>query len=298
MSDPRPPLASSALATRRSSAAQPATPPPHAHGLLVFEEARLVAVLDLPRGVLRIGRAADCGLRLRDAEVSRHHCEVTSADGSVQLRDLGSANGCLLDGRRVNEATLRHGDSLLVGQSLLRVLDRGSEEWRLHRRLFEQLYGDPASGLLNTRGLRLRAADWLERTPVGAGVSLALVAFETAGQGSPELAVAVDGVAAAVAAILIEHATGEPLAARIAPAEFAVLWREPQPARLPTRGESLRRALAALGKPALRPCIGLAWQARATGSVEALLRTADDALHRSRALGGAVCEVGFVEPTA
>ena len=59
-------------------------------------------------GALRIGRAADAGLRLDHPSVSREHAELELREGAWRLRVLGSKNGSFVDGGKVTEATLAH----------------------------------------------------------------------------------------------------------------------------------------------------------------------------------------------
>jgi hypothetical protein len=64
----------------------------------------------------RIGRLADNDLVLRDPSVSRHHAEIRrQRDGHFQVLDLESMNGVLVNGQRVRESALAHGDTLEVG---------------------------------------------------------------------------------------------------------------------------------------------------------------------------------------
>ena len=52
-----------------------------------------------------VGRGADCDVVLDDDSVSRHHAELARDDrGLYRLKDLGSANGTFLDGRRLEGA--------------------------------------------------------------------------------------------------------------------------------------------------------------------------------------------------
>lgn len=67
-----------------------------------------------------VGRSEDCELTISDANVSRWHAYLTeSADGAVELHDLGSQNGSWVDGRRVAHAVLRGGEQLQFGDTVL-----------------------------------------------------------------------------------------------------------------------------------------------------------------------------------
>ena len=69
---------------------------------------------------LTIGRADANALVLHDANVSRHHAVLSPGpDGTVELRDLGSANGSFVNGERVEQTTLRGGEQLQFGDTVL-----------------------------------------------------------------------------------------------------------------------------------------------------------------------------------
>lgn len=55
---------------------------------------------------LRIGRASDCGLRLDHPSVSRDHAEISHDGVAWRLRDLGSKNGCFVDGIAIRDHPL------------------------------------------------------------------------------------------------------------------------------------------------------------------------------------------------
>jgi signal transduction histidine kinase/pSer/pThr/pTyr-binding forkhead associated (FHA) protein len=72
-----------------------------------------------------LGREAASGVRLHDHEISRRHAEIRPlADDSYRLVDLGSANGTYVNGEIVDQATLRPGDRVQLGQTVL-VFDAG-----------------------------------------------------------------------------------------------------------------------------------------------------------------------------
>jgi len=77
-----------------------------------------------------LGRVQGCDLVVRDERASRRHAELwAEPDGSLRLRDLGSANGTYVDGRRVGEATLSGGERIRIGSVELGVeAERPAEE--------------------------------------------------------------------------------------------------------------------------------------------------------------------------
>lgn len=70
---------------------------------------------------ISIGRAADCGLVLKDSRVSRRHARLTARDGVLVLTDLGSTNGTRVNGHRVSEVVLGAGDRITIGESVLTI---------------------------------------------------------------------------------------------------------------------------------------------------------------------------------
>lgn len=68
-----------------------------------------------------IGRDSDCEVSIDDSLVSRRHCEIVSSNGGLVVRDLGSSNATLVNGKSVTETPLRAGDELAVGRTVLLV---------------------------------------------------------------------------------------------------------------------------------------------------------------------------------
>jgi eukaryotic-like serine/threonine-protein kinase len=69
-----------------------------------------------------IGRNNEAHLCLPDDRFfSRNHCLLEIDPPRCFLRDLGSTNGTFVNGRRVNEAFLRHGDQIQGGATVLVV---------------------------------------------------------------------------------------------------------------------------------------------------------------------------------
>jgi hypothetical protein len=63
-----------------------------------------------------LGSAADCEVRIDEADVAPRHAEITVVDGNaLQIKDLGSASGTLLNGETVTQAMLNSGDEIHIG---------------------------------------------------------------------------------------------------------------------------------------------------------------------------------------
>jgi hypothetical protein len=69
------------------------------------------------QALTRLGQSAENDIQLFDESASPLHCEIESVDGRITVRDLGSASGILVNGEPVQEAVLRPGDSLRIGQT-------------------------------------------------------------------------------------------------------------------------------------------------------------------------------------
>ncbi|RKN04101.1 DUF1707 and FHA domain-containing protein [Streptomyces radicis] len=96
------------------------------HRLRIAWESRGLPELVLPdpggAAPLAIGRAAGCGLRLSDGSVSRHHAELYGVGTGWLLRDLGSANGTWVNGRRVaDRVPVAPGDLVGFGSVAFRL---------------------------------------------------------------------------------------------------------------------------------------------------------------------------------
>ncbi len=68
----------------------------------------------------RIGRGTDQDVVLSDIAVSRRHFTVTMSGPRYQINDLGSGNGTLVNGQRVNTAYLNDGDHIEIGNTVMR----------------------------------------------------------------------------------------------------------------------------------------------------------------------------------
>lgn len=59
-----------------------------------------------------IGRSKDCDFSVPYKLLSREHAALYVKEGAFYLEDLGSANGCFVNGKRVESAQLENGDKI------------------------------------------------------------------------------------------------------------------------------------------------------------------------------------------
>jgi adenylate cyclase len=86
-------------------------------------------VFELTDGPTSVGRAPDNMLWLDDPGLSRRHCEFRRSGSHWLLRDLGSFNGSFVNNLLVTEHTLRSGDRIQLGSTVLYfVPDEGRDD--------------------------------------------------------------------------------------------------------------------------------------------------------------------------
>ena len=71
----------------------------------------------LDKAIVFVGRHPECDVVLtRSRKVSRKHCCIAQVNDKFVLRDLGSMNGCSLNGKRVErEEVISLGDEISIG---------------------------------------------------------------------------------------------------------------------------------------------------------------------------------------
>lgn len=70
-----------------------------------------------------VGRSEHCDLPLSDTDASREHIEVSSTLEGCYVKDLGSKNGILINGKAATQRMLSDGDHLIVGNTELVYVD-------------------------------------------------------------------------------------------------------------------------------------------------------------------------------
>ena len=66
-----------------------------------------------------IGRSAECEIQFIEENISRKHARLDIIGGALKITDMGSANGCLINGTKITSAYARPGDTLKIGKTEL-----------------------------------------------------------------------------------------------------------------------------------------------------------------------------------
>lgn len=95
-----------------------------------------------------VGRVNKSDIYLDDSQVSRKHAEFILLEGKVTVTDLGSTNGTVVNGKKIESALLKEGDEISIGSSIftfslstpIEATIRGLMGYsQFDRRLFEEL---------------------------------------------------------------------------------------------------------------------------------------------------------------
>jgi Nif-specific regulatory protein len=98
------------------------------------------SLIPLPDGEATIGRDPTSAVAVIDPSVSRKHCLLRREDdGRIQIKDLDSRNGTLVNGEAVKEHWLRHGDEIATGDSVfLFLVDEDERSFSASRVEFDE----------------------------------------------------------------------------------------------------------------------------------------------------------------
>ena len=85
--------------------------------LIVRRNGRVVQTLMVDRESLIIGRDKHCDICLTSPVVSRQHALIINSPAGVKLVDLGSTNGSIVNGERVERCALEENEVIVIGDT-------------------------------------------------------------------------------------------------------------------------------------------------------------------------------------
>jgi serine phosphatase RsbU (regulator of sigma subunit) len=84
---------------------------------LVVTDALGRRIVPIDKPLFTIGRRSETDLRLPGADISRVHAEISLENGACIIRDKQSRFGTFINGERMTERVLAHGDQIRFGQA-------------------------------------------------------------------------------------------------------------------------------------------------------------------------------------
>ena len=71
---------------------------------------------------ITLGRGPGVDIAFEDDSMSRQHAAIELGSDGYHVRDMGSTNGLLVNGAKVDGADLKHGDRIQLGEHVLQYL--------------------------------------------------------------------------------------------------------------------------------------------------------------------------------
>ncbi len=121
--------------------------------LLLVRGAPQGRVYPLEPGSITLGREPGNTILLDDPSVSRRHAriEVAGEKPEIQIEDLGSTNGTLLNGRPVARHPLCQGDLLQIGTYIFKVTTCDPTQVHYQQKIEERIQYDELTGLFTVK---------------------------------------------------------------------------------------------------------------------------------------------------
>jgi pSer/pThr/pTyr-binding forkhead associated (FHA) protein len=92
-----------------------------------------------------IGRSHDLDVVLVEDMVSRKHAKILVSASTITIEDLGSTNGTFVNGEKVKQASLKEGDRILIGTSILKLVEQGADSVVTDERVAKQRLEEAAA---------------------------------------------------------------------------------------------------------------------------------------------------------
>ncbi len=120
--------------------------------LIVLQGSNVGEMYRLDGGESVIGRASTAHIKLGDDGVSRKHARVVVDGAAVRIEDLGSSNGTLVNGAKVDMQQLRDGDKIQIGSTtVLKFTYHDKLEESFQRQMYDAALRDGLTKAYNKK---------------------------------------------------------------------------------------------------------------------------------------------------
>ncbi len=128
---------------------------PEGNGCLVkiYPTGGVGGLIELGTERVVIGRDPTCDLVLSDQSVSRQHAAIELTGYNYTATDLHSTNGTFINDRQIDEAMIRAGDRIRMGNHILKFLSADDIEAQYHETAYMLMTTDGLTSVYNKRYL-------------------------------------------------------------------------------------------------------------------------------------------------
>jgi len=121
-------------------------------------------IIDLPDGLITIGRRSSNDIVIEDERASRVHCSVRPTPGGFLLKDLESRNGVRVNDQLVNgEKVIQYGEAFEIGKTSMRIFEDSVPPVELHDTAVEPTVDVPVAEVVEDEALLGSAESGPER---------------------------------------------------------------------------------------------------------------------------------------
>jgi diguanylate cyclase (GGDEF)-like protein len=246
------------------------------------------------RGAFQIGRSSRNELPIDQESVSRHHARITLHARAYQIEDLQSTNGTFVNDERVAlRRTLKDGDQIRVGRSILKFMSGANIEANYHEEIYRLMTVDALTQVFNKRYFNEALEREYNRSQRYKR-DLSLVIFDVdhfKAVNDEHGHLVGDAVLRQVAAEVKQRLREQDILARVGGEEFAALLPEVGEEGAFVAGEKLRKVVEAtafvveLASVRVTVSVGTAAIDPRVRDAMALFERADTALYRAKDAG-------------
>lgn len=120
---------------------------------LVFLSGPLVGrTYPLREGKMILGRNPDGDISINDPGISRQHIAIITKKGNVSLKDLGSTNGTLVNGKKIAQVKLVDGDRIQIStETIIKFTHQDHLDNKFHKQIYQMTIIDALTGCYNKK---------------------------------------------------------------------------------------------------------------------------------------------------